>query len=158
MELVLRMWWQSPKSHLQDCKSSWSQAYFITIWWSVSSSVKVRKDTGRKMTTKSIKCLVSLWTNIQAPLFPNVWSQGWRQVFFWWWRGDPSLCPQIRPLTSCCVEVLKRLCFHFHAVQNLIFEHLNLLEKAHKNTNPKQTWNFLAFLLVSSLNQLLCHL
>ncbi|CAN0097471.1 unnamed protein product, partial [Bubo scandiacus] len=65
-----------------------------------------------------------------------------------------SPCPQIRPLTSCGVKVLKRLCFHFHAVQKLIFEHLNLLGKAHNNTNTNQTWNLPAFLLVSSLNHL----
>lgn len=48
-----------------------------------------------------------------------------------------NLCPQTRSLTSSSVKVLKRLCFHFHAVQKQMFQTFKFFGKKKQTTTQQ---------------------
>lgn len=48
-----------------------------------------------------------------------------------------SPCPQTRSLTSSSVKVLKRLCFHFHAVQKQMFQTFKFFGKKKQTTTQQ---------------------
>lgn len=82
-----------------------------------------RTQSGRWLASQLSQFLASLWTksNTLKPLCFQMSGAGDEDKFFSDDEEETSPSPQIRPLTSSCAKLLKRLCFHFHAVQKLFF-------------------------------------